>query len=454
MDNYICLFGEVSVMACEDYTTYQDCVNAGCFWHNYSCHQSSLSCQGNGWDVLCGLINGVDFLNLWLEDEGGNVINQAMPGDRINIVCRIKNDEWGCENFFLGTWLSIKNVENTLVCYQDRIGGWGETWDVHIIWDIPANVPSGQQTIMVEEIIGGTDRTTALYIDAPECWEHTNQSDCEAAGCYWYNNSCHEDPPDCENYNTKVECEANYCEWYNQACHSTPPTTCEILNNQSDCTSYGCYWYNNSCHTNPPCESYTTEYACVSAGCYWCFGACQSTPCGDVCSDYGNQSECESNNCFWYNGSCHDMLPSCGELNNQTDCLRYGCYWYDGVCHSTPPPTCEDYTTQATCNAAGCYWWTDNTCHSTPQNGNGCETYTEQSTCEAAGCYWYQKYFWENPKCHSNTQNMIMDYLPFILIGTGGVIILSALIAGPARTPRHYPSPEHRPQPRSKPKYT
>ncbi|MHA1852596.1 MAG: hypothetical protein ACTSUF_03705 [Candidatus Heimdallarchaeaceae archaeon] len=32
-----------------------------------------------------------------------------------------------------------------------------------------------------------------------------------------------------------------------------------------------------------------------------------------------------------------------------------------------PPTPCSSHTTQAECEAAGCYWWSDNTCHSTPE---------------------------------------------------------------------------------------
>lgn len=62
-----------------------------------------------------------------------------------------------------------------------------------------------------------------VQIGGLSCEEYTDPSDCENAGCYWYNNGC----------------------------HSSPPSSCEILNNQSDCMAYGCYWYDGSCHTNP-----------------------------------------------------------------------------------------------------------------------------------------------------------------------------------------------------------
>lgn len=114
------------------------------------------------------------------------------------------------------------------------------------------------------------------------------------------------------------------------------------------------------------------------------------------------------------------------------------------------PTACEDYTTQAECQDADCYWWSDGTCHDTEENGNGvpCEG-RSQSECTAP-CHWYQKYFWEDEKCHSAEQNMLMDYLPFIIVGVGGAVIIAALVMRkpapahyPPPPPRYYPQPTH-----------
>lgn len=100
-----------------------------------------------------------------------------------------------------------------------------------------------------------------------------------------------------------------------------------------------------------------------------------------------------------------------------------------------PPPNCPDYTNQADCIAAGCYWWSDGTCHDTPET-LPCEDYINKSACLAANCYWYKKYFWEPEKCYSTQQNMMMDYLPFIIAaGVGGTIIVLAL-ARPKLAPK------------------
>lgn len=41
---------------------------------------------------------------------------------------------------------------------------------------------------------------------------------------------------------------------------------------------------------------------------------------------------------------------------------------------------CLDYITQSECETAGCYWWSDGTCHSTPENGQK-EVTIENITC-------------------------------------------------------------------------
>jgi len=96
----------------------------------------------------------------------------------------------------------------------------------------------------------------------PSCSDYTNQADCIAIGCYWWNNACHEypEPPppqECEEYTTQAGCIAAGCYWYNGSCHSlppTPPANCEDYTNQYACITAGCYWYDNSCHSYPQPE--------------------------------------------------------------------------------------------------------------------------------------------------------------------------------------------------------
>jgi len=121
-----------------------------------------------------------------------------------------------------------------------------------------------------------------------------------------------------------------------------------------------------------------------------------------------------------------------------------------------PGMGCSDYTNQIDCVNAQCYWWSDGTCHDTAENGNGngaCEDYTTQASCAAAGCYWYAKYFWDAPSCHTAEQNMMMDYLPFIIAGVGGAIIIVALVTRGAPTPTPAPVPYYPPPRYPPPKY-
>jgi hypothetical protein len=79
-------------------------------------------------------------------------------------------------------------------------------------------------------------------------------------------------------------------------------------------------------------------------------------------------------------------------------------------------------------------------------SGGGCAQHKTAVECyNAAGCYWYSKYFWEEPSCHDTAQNALMDYLPIIVAGAGGVIIVAALaytaLKKPAEYPPQYPYP-------------
>lgn len=113
---------------------------------------------------------------------------------------------------------------------------------------------------------------------------------------------------------------------------------------------------------------------------------------------------------------------------------------------SEDPYECSDYENLSDCVAAGCYWYGD-ACHSTPQNGDEeCPDYTTKPDCEEAGCFWYKKYIWEEEKCHGTEQNMLMDYLPFIIAGVGvGVVLIAVTMRSPRPQPQYYP-PQYPPQ--------
>lgn len=63
------------------------------------------------------------------------------------------------------------------------------------------------------------------YEEAPiPCSTHLTTAECEAAGCYWYDGSCHSEaePTPCISHATQAACEAAGCYWYDGSCHGTP----------------------------------------------------------------------------------------------------------------------------------------------------------------------------------------------------------------------------------------
>ncbi len=59
----------------------------------------------------------------------------------------------------------------------------------------------------------------------PTCSDYTTEEECTNAGCYWYEDACHEEPqptPTCSDYTTEEECTNAGCYWYEDACHEEP----------------------------------------------------------------------------------------------------------------------------------------------------------------------------------------------------------------------------------------
>ena len=124
------------------------------------------------------------------------------------------------------------------------------------------------------------------------------------------------------------------------------PYSCNEYDNQSECEYAGCYWYNRSCHDEPQqpsCSEYTDESSCIAANCFWYDGACHDYVPVE-CSDYTDALTCTSNNCYWWSdNTCHSILegiPNCGDYDNTSkeECeLQPGCYWWDldNTCRNT-----------------------------------------------------------------------------------------------------------------------
>jgi len=274
--------------------------------------------------------------------------------------------------------MGIYNPNDVLVeSYDETVDETGS----HTL-DFVANA-GGQWTCVIQVWTGFTWLPCADIVNvALSCSGYTNKTDCEAAGCYWWNGSCHSSAPaNCEALNNETDCESYDCYWWNGSCHSSAPT-CGQLNNKSDCKLYGCYWYNSSCHSTIVCGNINTRAECEAHNCYWYNGSCHSS--SPSCSILNNSSDCKRYGCHWWNGSCHSSAPTCAQLNNESDCKNYGCFWYNDSCHSTAL-ICEDFLTQTECEEQGCHWY-NGSCHSSLPS---CDILGNQPDCERYGCYWW-----------------------------------------------------------------
>lgn len=356
-----------------------------------------LECAGNGYDALCGY--SPLYTHVKITDAAGNTITEAYPGDIVYIKARIQGNNIPCSNFYL---MFYGRQAEYLGCYQDRVT-MATHWWVAWPFGVP-NYPGTTITVGALENLTGVLLTTPLTILQPPvaCEDITNATLCVQSGCYWYNNSCHTQLV-CEDITTQAECGGQGCYWYNNSCHATAPS-CETINNESDCTTYGCFWYNNSCHSTPA--------ACSPEGSTQCFGY-------DLYTCTGGQWVLTEPN----SPSCGYVPPVCTE--GDTKCEGYDLYTCIGgqwvlteqnssACGYTPPSEeCEQHTTQATCEAAGCYWYA----HPNP---------------------------FGEPSCHD--KEILQAYLPIIIIGVGGAILLAAVLI-PSRKPAPLPPTYYPPPP-------
>jgi len=198
----------------------------------------------------------------------------------------------------------------------------------------------------------------------------------------------------CEDYTNGNDCIYAGCYWWNNSCHSSPPPSCESINNQTECVQAGCYWYNDSCHGSPECSD--GDLKCVGYDLYEC--------------QNGQWVFIEENS-----PTCGYVPPECSP-DGITKCVGYDLY----KCQNGQWILIEQNS---------------ETCGYPNGNGDECSQHTSQSTCEAAGCHWYA---YPNPlgeaSCHD--KEIMMAYLPFIIAGVGGVILLLALV-----TPKAAPAP-------------
>jgi len=449
-----------------------------------------MACDGDGNSQGCW--SGADITECKITNLSNNELTTADAGDTIKLWAKVYSPHYPCDNFHIDY-----DFDGTIVgCYEDTLS-YNTSWYVQWEYTIPPDTSAGWKNIYFRETIAGDTCFAPLYVNAAGCENYTTQTTCEDAGCYWYNDSCHQSYPPCSSLTTEVECERFGCWWYDGGCHSPG---CSFIDNQTTCEGEGCYWWSdNTCHSIPEnvlCTEITNEYSCWEADCYWWNGSCHDGP-PETCEQIDNYGDCLSNECYWYDGSCHTdpAPPPCSSHINKYSCEAADCYWYDNSCHKDPyNPVCSDHTTQSTCEADDCYWWNgschssdpsfcsdlDNSidcsryncnwcngaCQSEPCNGNGkCETYATQTACENADCHWYpMPWPWSDPNdpntvnCHS--EPIYMGYLPLIVAGVGGSILLVALVSMLSKKspqysqppPMYYPPPQY-PHPPRYPQY-
>jgi len=166
---------------------------------------------------------------------------------------------------------------------------------------------------------------------ATNCWQHTSQSDCNAAGsCKWKSDSW-----------------GSWCEELN----------CWSLSNQTACTT------TNVAGKNCTWSAGSTNYWCQEISCWSFFGT--------------NNQSCTANSanksCTWQD-SCYSVgggSANCYSITGQSTCLNTtGCGW--GQCYEKG---CYSYTTQNACNS-GRDW-----------RGNNCTWSSSSSYCKENNCY-------------------------------------------------------------------
>jgi hypothetical protein len=82
------------------------------------------------------------------------------------------------------------------------------------------------------------------------CSDYETEEDCPSE-CYWYDDACNAEAPTCEDYETEEDCPAT-CYWYSDACNEALP------DNETDCEAAGYYWYESVCHEEPSAEAALT----------------------------------------------------------------------------------------------------------------------------------------------------------------------------------------------------
>jgi len=189
--------------------------------------------------------------------------NPAAPdaGQPLWLGWKVKNDGIEPDDFWFKLYINsiLAWPYDNFELDAGEFGNWG--------WEVPDGFQE-DATIKVEaghwegipyqggiQVLDDTEEII-IPIGALACADYLNQAECVAAGCYWWNGSCHDNSPTCSQINNSTDCGIYGCYWWGipATCHSypEPPPNCDDYLNQVDCEAAGCFWYDESCHSTPP----------------------------------------------------------------------------------------------------------------------------------------------------------------------------------------------------------
>lgn len=128
------------------------------------------------------------------------------------------------------------------------------------------------------------------------------------------------------------------CAWDGERC-GAPVLTCADHDESAACTRAGCYWYDQTCHEERQagaCDQ-PDAAACEAAGCWWSPAGCLP-----ACEELGGPACGVREDCQWTGDHC-EIGPqgrACGELGPQ-DCVgRADCTWDGEGCINRPGGDC------------------------------------------------------------------------------------------------------------------
>ena len=149
--------------------------------------------------------------------------------------------------------------------------------------------------LVINEPIYNTQVCDSLHLN--NC---INQSICESANLYWYDEKCNISPLSCSSGHLDLCLNQSDCEnlgfayWYDEICNENQ-ATCDIThlfacNTETDCINTGGYWYLDKCNQNSAICDSDHLFACTI----------------ETCSDIG---------AYWYNNECNLESLSQGTTN-------------------------------------------------------------------------------------------------------------------------------------------